>query len=388
MLHADTARIMPEAQVKMNQRLLSPSPSGLASVLALSLLLLTPGCPAAGELLLQAAQLRAHGIELAPAGAGTALRGATLPAQVVVPTAQLRVVAAPLGGVVDSLLAAPGETVRRGQPLARLASREVLELQRDAAQAGSQAALLQQNLARDEKLFAEGLIAEARLQATRAAAAQAATQASERRQGLQWAGAGGSGGIAPLLTINAPISGVVLEQSAQTGQRVEATAPLYRIAALSPLWLEIQAPLATASTLRVGQALRLPELGLEARLIAVGRAVDPASQSVLLRAEVRQGAERLTPGQMLAVELPGAGPAQAQARLPAAAVVRNGEQHLVFVRHSRDDKSGAQHFAALPVRIVAQGGDSVTVDGLKGDEMLVVRGASALKAMLLGIGRE
>lgn len=386
MLHADTARIMPEAQVKMNQRLLSPSPSGLASVLALSLLLLTPGCPAAGELLLQAAQLRAHGIELAPAGAGTALRGATLPAQVVVPTAQLRVVAAPLGGVVDSLLATPGETVRRGQPLARLASREVLELQRDAAQAGSQAALQQQNLARDEKLFAEGLIAEARLQATRAAAAQAAAQASERRQGLQWAGAGG--GIAPLLTITAPISGVVLEQSVQTGQRVEAATPLYRIAALSPLWLEIQAPLASAGTLRNGQRLRLPELGLDARLIAVGRAVDPASQSVLLRAEVRQGAERLTPGQMLGVELPGTGAAQTQARLPAAAVVRHGEQHLVFVRHSRDDKSGAQRFAAQPVRIVAQGGDSVTVDGLKGDEMLVVRGASALKAMLLGVGRE
>lgn len=351
--------------------------------------MLTPGRPLlAGELLLQAAQLRAHGIELAAADAPSPLRGATLPAQVVVPTAQLRVVAAPLGGVIESLLVAPGETVRRGQPLARLASREILELQRDAAQASSQAALLQQNLARDEKLFAEGLIAEARLQATRAAAVQAATQASERRQGLQWAGAGSGGGIAPLLTINAPISGVVLEQSVQTGQRVEAATPLYRIAALSPLWLEIQAPLATAGTLRVGQALRLPEQGLAARLIAVGRAVDPASQSVLLRAEVRQGAERLTPGQMLGVELPGSGEAQPQVRLPAGAVVRNGEQHLIFVRDSRDERSGAQRFVAQTVRIVAQGGDSVTVDGLKGDEMLVVRGASALKAMLVGVGRE
>lgn len=380
---------MPEAKAKMNRRSAFSAYPPLAAILGLSLLLLTPGRPLlAGELLLQAAQLRAHGIELAAADAPSPLRGATLPAQVVVPTAQLRVVAAPLGGVIESLLVAPGETVRRGQPLARLASREILELQRDAAQASSQAALLQQNLARDEKLFAEGLIAEARLQATRAAAVQAATQASERRQGLQWAGAGSGGGIAPLLTINAPISGVVLEQSVQTGQRVEAATPLYRIAALSPLWLEIQAPLATAGTLRVGQALRLPEQGLAARLIAVGRAVDPASQSVLLRAEVRQGAERLTPGQMLGVELPGSGEAQPQVRLPAGAVVRNGEQHLIFVRDSRDERSGAQRFVAQPVRIVAQGGDSVTVDGLKGDEMLVVRGASALKAMLVGVGRE
>ena len=70
------------------------------------------------------------------------------------------------------------------------------------------------------------------------------------------------------------------------------------------------------------------------------------------------------------------------------AVVRNGEQHLIFVRDSRDERSGAQRFVAQPVRIVAQGGDSVTVDGLKGNEMLVVRGASALKAMLVGVGRE
>ena len=119
-------------------------------------------------------------------------------------------------------------------------ARRFLELQRDALQAGSQSALLQQSLKRDEQLFAEGLIAESRLQATRAAATQAGAQASERRQGLALAGIA-PGKLGGPLALLAPIDGVVLDQSAQLGQRVESSAPLYRIAQLSPLWLEIQA---------------------------------------------------------------------------------------------------------------------------------------------------
>jgi cobalt-zinc-cadmium efflux system membrane fusion protein len=57
-----------------------------------------------------------------------------------------------------------------------LASPQALELQRDALQSGSQASLLQQNLKRDEQLFAEGLIAESRLQGNPRRASQAAAQ--------------------------------------------------------------------------------------------------------------------------------------------------------------------------------------------------------------------
>mgnify|MGYP002137593477 CR=1 FL=1 len=97
-------------------------------------------------------------------------------------------VSAPVAGMIEQLAVAPGDNVRRGQVLARLAGPQGLELQRDALQASAQATLQQQNLKRDEQLFAEGLIAESRLQATRAAAAQATAQAGERRQGLALAG--------------------------------------------------------------------------------------------------------------------------------------------------------------------------------------------------------
>lgn len=340
------------------------------------------GHASAGEtLVLQAAQLKALGVETASASQGGSA-GGLLPARVLVPNEQMRVVAAPVAGMVEMLAVAPGATVKRGQVVARLASPQALELQRDALQAGSQAALLQQSLKRDEQLFAEGLIAESRLQATRASAAQASAQASERRQGLALAGVA-PGKLGGPLALTAAIDGVVLEQGVQLGQRVETSALIYRIARLSPLWLEIQAPVELAATLKEGGPLKVARSEVTGKLIAIGRAVDAASQTVLLRAEVGKGAETLRPGQVIEVEI--SGPGGQQQRLPASALARNEGATVAFVQTASDDKGTS--FEVRPVRVISQGGDSVTVDGLKADEKIAIKGISGLKAMLTGVGK-
>ena len=332
---------------------------------------------------LQAAQIKALGIETVIAGESAPGRSASYPAQVRVPNEQMRVLAAPVGGMVEMLAVAPGDTVKRGQVLAQLASPQALELQRDVLQSASQASLLQQNLKRDEQLFAEGLIAESRLQATRAASSQAAAQASERKQGLALAGvaAGKMGGP---LTLTAAIDGVVLEQGVQLGQRVEAATLIYRIARLSPLWLEIQAPVALAANLRLGTAIKLANSEVQGKLIAIGRAVDAASQTVLVRAAVSSGAETLRPGQVVEVELAAA--AGTQQRLPAAALARNQGQTIAFVQSASAES--AISFVARPVRVISQGGDSVQIDGINAGERVAVKGVSGLKAMLTGVGKE
>jgi RND family efflux transporter MFP subunit len=337
----------------------------------------------ASRLTLQPAQLKSLGIETAVAGEMAGGRNGTYPAQVRVPNEQMRVIAAPVGGMVEMLAVAPGATVKRGQVVAHLASPQALELQRDALQAGSQAGLMQQNLKRDEQLFSEGLIAESRLQTTRAAAAQASAQASERRQGLALAGAA-PGKLGGKLALTAPIDGVVLEQGAQLGQRVEPSGLIYRIARLSPLWLEIQAPVTVAATLREGSAVKISGSEVSGKLIAIGRAVDAASQTVLLRAEVGKGAETLRPGQVIEVEI--ASPPSQQQRLPAAALARDQGKTFAFVQTAGDDKGVV--FEARAVRVISQGGDSVTVDGIKAGEKVAIKGVSGLKAMLTGVGKE
>ncbi len=337
----------------------------------------------AGEpLLLQPSQIKSLGIETLVIGEAMEARPSRLPARVVVPTDQIRLVSAPVAGLVERLAVATGARVKKGEVVARIASPEALTLQRDAMEASTQSSLQQQNLKRDEQLYAEGLIAESRLQATRAAASLAAARATESQQHLELAGVTSKGG-GPLI-LSAPMDGVVLEQGAALGQRVEASAVIYRIAQLAPLWLEIQAPTSIFNGLAEGNLVRIPGSDIQGSLIAIGPSIDTASQTRLLRALVSEGAEQLTPGQSVEVEI-----AQVNAqdqRLPAAAVIRQGGQAFAFVQIASDDKGSS--FEARPVRIINQSGEGLRVAGLKAGDRVVLKGVSSLKAMMSGIEGE
>ena len=86
--------------------------------------------PAAAELVrISPEQRTALGIETAPLAASGDLHSARFPAEVAVPNAQLQVVTAPQAGVVEMLLVAEGEEIHQGQPLVRIQSPRLLELQ-------------------------------------------------------------------------------------------------------------------------------------------------------------------------------------------------------------------------------------------------------------------
>lgn len=327
---------------------------------------------------LTARQIEALGIRIQTVDGAQAASFARYPAQVVVPVARQRLVAAPLPALVESLQVAVGDPVRAGQTLAVLRSAQASELQRDVAQATSQVDLARRSLERDEQLFAEGLIAQSRLDAARAQARQAQAQQIERRRALEQAGvSAGSGQI----VLRAPIAGVVLEQHAVLGQRVEQAAPLYRIATLDRLWVEMQAPATDAAALAPGRAVRVeasPAAGrdareIEGRVIALGQSVDEATQTVLVRAEVRASNGILRPGQTVVatVEMPGAG----TVRLPAMAVVEEGGATVVFVQEA------AGSFVRVPVGVVHSADSVVTVSGIAAGAQVVVHGTAALKAV-------
>jgi RND family efflux transporter MFP subunit len=372
---------------------------GAAILLATSLFLSVPVPSGAAEALaLQPAQIKALGITVQPVqGSGQNSRQGHLPAKVVIPNSQLRFVSAPLPGLVESLQVATGMTVQAGQVVAEMLSPQVLELRRELTQAESQSTLAQQQLVRDEQLFKAGVIAEARLQATRATAVQAAAQASERRQALRLAGAASKAGSGTgshasegRLRLVAPISGVVLEQQANVGQRLEAAAPIYRIGKLDPLQLEIQVPVALAGQLREGLRVSVAAAEASGNVIAVGRAVEAGSQSLLVRARIDKNASKLRPGQMVEAEIAlSAGKAgdkpndkSAAFTLPAAALVRHQSRDWVFVQH------GGGRYLPVAVQVMQRSGDQVQVGGLAGSETVVVQGISGLKAIWTGVGRD
>lgn len=367
----------------MPRRSRSPYLAALLAVVFIQMSL--PGQAAEAELpppvSLSPEQLRAAGIEFQgprPAAAGNL---AHLPAQVGVPNVQQRVISAPVEGVLVELRVAPGDKVKTGQVLARIASPQLLSLQRELAQARIDGDLAGRNLARDEALFREGIIAESRLQASRAAQGQARAAESEKAGLIALAGGRVEAGGALILT--APMDGVILEQLARPGARLEAAAPIFLLARLEPLSLEIQVPVGDALRLAPGQAVRVPLAGAEGRLTAVGRAVGQG-QTVAVRALLERGLGGLSPGQLVEAEIDAApGRGGDVWRLPAGALVRLGQggRSLVFVQRPAG-------LTPVAVQVVGEGGGEVVLRGnLAADDRVVVKGASSLKAAAMGIGQ-
>ncbi len=332
---------------------------------------------------LSAKQSAALGIEgRAIQRAGNAASGA-LPATVVVPNAQLRVIAAPVAALVEQVLVAPGDNVRRGQVLARLGGASLLELQRDVRQASSQEALSRLQKQRDEALFREGIIAEGRLQSSSAAHAQQAALLHERQAALQLAGGSDKSGGAAIV---APLDGVVLEQMVAVGQRVDAAAPLFKLGKLTPLWLEMQAPAALADSLKLGAAVKLSQGSASGKLIQIGKQVG-AGQTLTLRARIDSGADTLRPGQLVEASVDSAaltsgGKEQVLWRLPSVAVVRVQDASYVFV-------AVGDGYQTRPVKLHGTAGSEVLISGhFKEGELVAIKGVSSLKAAAMGIGGE
>lgn len=362
-------------------------PAPLRSLLCILLLplLASPACAADDLVRLTPEQLSRAGVltsALADMKSGGAIR---LPAQVVVPPAQIEVMAAPLPAMVGAVSVAYGETVKKGQLLARLRGAQLLELQRDFANAQAQAGLAAENLRRDESLFADGIIAQGRLSATRAAERQSALHLAERRQALQLAGAAAPGTGSPTLSgsaeIRAPFDGVVIEAAAQPGSRVDAMAPLFKIGRLAPLWLEIQAAPAQAAGIARGDAVSIPGCALSGRVILVAPHMQTASQSLLIRAELRKPDGCIRPFQYVQTEIASAQLlAERTWRVPPSALVRHQGLVWVFVE-------AAGGFRPVAVTVLYEAPDAALVAAdLPAATRLAVKGASTLKAQWLGLG--
>jgi RND family efflux transporter MFP subunit len=330
-------------------------------------------------------QVRAAGIELGRVEAEQGVPELLLPGTVVVPPNQLRVVAAPAGGLVEALYIPPDQPVRAGQPIARLRSTELIEAQRSYLEALANSGLAAERLRRDEQLFRERIIAERRLLTTRAEAAAAAAILSEREQMLGLLGMGEAAvralredrRISPALEILAPATGVVLQWQAQPGERVSQAAPLFTIAQLRPLWVNIQVPVARAAAVAQAVRVALPAKGVEGSLLRLGRSVDPATQSVTAVAEIFEGSEQLRPGQAVTVAVGLRVPGVPQWRVPGLSVVRHRERNWVFVRTP-------EGFRAQPVQVLAESPQGVSIAApLRATDQVASRGILTLLAELV-----
>lgn len=318
---------------------------------------------------------------LAAPGAGD---GARFAATVIASPQAVSELHAVHGGVLEGWQVQPGERVSNGQLLAVLRSSSLAALQQQWVSAAARAELAAQALQRDQTLHADGIIATQRLQVTEREAAAAAFDAEALASQLARSGYGeaerkalrSGSTLAGLYYVKAPGDGVVTHLRHVTGDLVAEGESVLALAGDS-LWLAAEIPARLASQLAVGQPLQLVDGNATLTVRQLDQAVDPASQTLGLLAEF-SGQQSVLPGQVVTAVLPARA---AGVVVPAEAVVRNGNDRVVFVR--RSDGVEARVLELSPL-----GADYLAVAGLAAGEQVVVRGASVLKGITLGLGGE
>ncbi len=349
-----------------------------------SLILFAPVLAAAADIRLSPEQIKQAGIVMAPAAEINRSGGVRLPAQVVVPPGQVEVIATSVPAMVAAVRVAYGDAVKKGQPLIRLQGGQLLELQSGYASAQAQARLATEKRRRDEALFADGIIAQSRLSEAQATETQAQALAAEKRGALRLAGApapGRDGGLSGSAEIRAPFDGVVLEASAQPGQRVDAMTPLLKLGRLAPLWLEIQASASQATGLAPGDTVTVPGCTAPARITLIAPHLQAASQSLLIRAELTKPAACVKPFQYVQVSVtPGRSLASGTLQLSPAALTHHLGKTWVFV-------AAPGGYQPVAVEVLEESAAGTTVAGnLPPDANIVVKGVATLKAVWLGLG--
>lgn len=354
-------------------------------ILALMMPVMVTTAHAQSAITLTPDDLQRMAIVFAPVQAVAGSDGDRVPATVITPPNVSATLNALFEGQLQSWHVETGAEVSAGQLLATLRSEDLLQAQQvflDALIALSHADAA---LARDQRLFDEGIIAGQRLQSSNRDRQLAGVAESSARRRLSSAGISPSE-LAALQSgsnslgqyqLTAPAAGIVSERLVAAGAQIADGDALIALRSADALWVSARVPARIAGNLTPGSSLTLADLPATLTLRQQDRQIDSTTQTVGILAEFDAGSTTaLMPGQMVTLVLP---PSQRGVRVPAEAVVHSGEETTVYVRTA----SGAE---ARILQLTPSGRHYIAADGLAAGEDLVVQGAAVLKGIQLGLG--
>jgi RND family efflux transporter MFP subunit len=243
-------------------------------------------------------------------------------------------VASELGGLVVEFLVREGDTVGKGQPLARLRTTN-LELQRQSAEAQLKEAqarlkLAERNRERASELFESGVISrqqyddayyefnawQGRVESLTAEIARIADDIER-------------------CTIRAPFAGAVTAEHTQVGQWLGAGDPVVELLSLVELDIRVEVPEQYFRDLNPGARATvtfeaLPGYTVVGRISAIVPRADPAARTFPLKVTISNKEGRVGAGMLAQVAFP-AGDSYRATVVPKDAVVRRGPQEIVYL---------------------------------------------------------
>ena len=290
----------------------------------------------------------------------------------VVPALNARIVAAaPFAGTVLQVLVLPGQTVKKGDAMARISSRELLETAAALAQARAELQVAEATARRRRDL------ADTNIQSpTMAEEAEAHVRKFEAviEQHKLALAIGGIVTTAPgAYTIIAPNDGQVVEAKVMPGDKVEAMDPTIISDTSDELWIEAQLPGHLVSSVALGDRIRITG-GPEGKVVSVSGSLDKMTRSAKLTARVPPNSG-LLPGQMITLSLIQKA-ATGALSVPASAVANIENDEGLFVRSDTG-------FKLVPVEVTGRSTAQATVLGdIATDAQVAASGLPQLEQML------
>lgn len=318
---------------------------------------------------LSAAQIQALGLRTAQAGPASVRASLALPGEVQLDADQTAQVVPAAPGVVEQVVAAPGQAVRRGEVLAVMSSAEVAGWRADLLTARQRVASAQETFEREQALWKRGISARQEAQQAEQALREAQIAHGQAQARVQLLGAGaardGEGGATARYALRAPLDGMVVSRDAVRGQRRGAETPAFVIADLRTLWVEVALAAAQLGRVRVGMAATVQSAdtaqSASGRVVEIGPLLGKHTRAATARLVVDNPSQAWRPGLLVTVSLEH-GRAEVPVAVAAAAVTTFEDRAVVFVRH-------AQGFEARPVTVGRRDHEHVEiVQGLKAGE--------------------
>jgi len=296
----------------------------------------------------------------------------------VAPTPEgVAVIGARADGTVTVIRKRLGDSVRAGESLGEIQSREAAKLAEERDSAKARLARTQQAFERQKNLLRANATSR---QEYDAAQAEWEVAQSEWKRAVSSGGASGLSKDGISLDILSPITGRVTSAPAILGSYVVAGTELFRVA--NPQKLEIQAavPSQDAQRISVGDkaTIDLPQGSIAAKVRAITPNVDMESRAATVVLVPAANAQSLQPGQLVSARIfiVHAHTSTGAMLVPTEALQKLGGRDAVFVK--TDDG-----FRAQPVTTGMESGDTTEVQsGLKPGDEIATHNSFLLKAEL------
>jgi cobalt-zinc-cadmium efflux system membrane fusion protein len=298
---------------------------------------------------------------------------------------------APVSGRIVSIHAAPGQHVRKGEPLLEVESPDVGSALSDVRKAEADLAAAQRELKRERELVDAHAAAQRELDQAQSAYDRARAELGRARSRAELFRRRGADGVSQRFSIRSPVEGEVIARNVNPGTDVQGqfsggTAPeLFLVGSIDPVWAYADVYEADLARVKVGAPVQVkviayPEKTFAGRIEWISSALDPATRTARLRCTLRNPRHELLPEMYATVSV--ATPARRTLVVPRSAVLHAGDERVVFVQ-TGETENGLLKFQRRRVTLDEGESDPVPVKtGLQPGEAVVISGALLLSGML------